>query len=98
MRDVDTYALVRTLTQEEARVRDGETLRMTVAHGGMLAAMGLAAALCAGSPAAAAGPGDWPTYGHDRGGMRFSPLTQINAATVGQLKPAWAYTMKPATA
>ena len=26
---------------------------------------------------------EWPTYGHDPGGMRFSPLTQITPANVG---------------
>jgi quinoprotein glucose dehydrogenase len=41
---------------------------------------------------------EWPTYGHDPGGMRFSPLTQITPANVAQLKPAWVYHMKPAGA
>ena len=39
---------------------------------------------------------EWPTYGHDPGGMRFSPLTQITPANVGQVQPAWTYHMKPA--
>jgi quinoprotein glucose dehydrogenase len=39
---------------------------------------------------------EWPTYGHDAGGMRFSPLTQITPANVAQLQPAWVYHMKPA--
>ena len=26
---------------------------------------------------------EWPTYGHDSGGMRFSPLTQLTPANVG---------------
>jgi quinoprotein glucose dehydrogenase len=39
---------------------------------------------------------EWPTYGHDPGGMRFSPLKQITPANVGQLKVAWVYHMKPA--
>jgi quinoprotein glucose dehydrogenase len=39
---------------------------------------------------------EWPTYGHDSGGMRFSPLTQITPANVSQLKVAWVYHMKPA--
>src|SRR5580693_1764056 len=38
---------------------------------------------------------EWPTYGHDPGGMRFSPLTEINPANVSQLKMAWVYHMKP---
>ena len=41
---------------------------------------------------------EWPTYGHDPGGMRFSPLTQITPANVGQLKVAWVYHMRPAGA
>src|SRR5438034_9777756 len=38
---------------------------------------------------------EWPTYGHDSGGMRFSPLTQVSPANVAQLKVAWAYHMRP---
>ena len=41
---------------------------------------------------------EWPTYGHDPGGMRFSPLTQITPANVSQLEVAWVYHMKPAAA
>jgi quinoprotein glucose dehydrogenase len=33
----------------------------------------------------------WPTYGHDPGGQRFSPLTAINPANVSSLKIAWTY-------
>ncbi len=39
---------------------------------------------------------EWPTYGHDSGGQRFSPLTQITPANVGRLKVAWTYHMRPA--
>src|SRR5438093_453024 len=39
--------------------------------------------------------GDWPAYGRDAGGMRFSPLTQITPANVAQLKPAWVFHMAP---
>jgi quinoprotein glucose dehydrogenase len=38
---------------------------------------------------------EWRTYGHDPGGMRFSPLTQITPANVGTLDVAWVYHMKP---
>src|ERR1700687_3799151 len=34
---------------------------------------------------------DWPSYGHDAGGMRYSPLTQINRDNVSQLKVAWTF-------
>ena len=39
---------------------------------------------------------EWQTYGHDAGGMRFSPLTQITPENVAKLKVAWVYHMKPA--
>ena len=38
---------------------------------------------------------EWPTYGHDPGGMRFSPLTQITPANVPELKQAWVYHLRP---
>ncbi len=51
-------------------------------------------------PSASARPiprnSEWPTYGHDSGGQRFSPLTQITPANVGRLKVAWTYHMRPA--
>ncbi len=34
---------------------------------------------------------DWPVYGHDPGGMRFSPLDQINRRNVTHLSRAWVY-------
>jgi quinoprotein glucose dehydrogenase len=41
---------------------------------------------------------EWPTYGHDPGGMRYSPLTQITPDNVHRLERAWVYHMKPAAA
>src|SRR4051794_35386866 len=35
--------------------------------------------------------GDWPVYGRDPGGSRYSPLAQINTGNVAQLKRAWTY-------
>ena len=32
---------------------------------------------------------DWPVYGHDGGGTRFSPLRDINRDTVSKLSVAW---------
>src|SRR5579871_6308922 len=37
------------------------------------------------------GQTDWPSYGHDPGGMRFSPLQQINTGNVSKLVRAWTY-------
>jgi len=36
-------------------------------------------------------PGDWPVYGRDPGGARFSPLTQITRDNVARLQVAWTY-------
>jgi quinoprotein glucose dehydrogenase len=38
---------------------------------------------------------DWPAYGHDAGGGRFSPLTQITPDNVSKLEVAWTYHMNP---
>ena len=40
---------------------------------------------------------DWPSYGHDPGSSRFSPLTDINTKNVANLKRAWTFHMSPAT-
>jgi quinoprotein glucose dehydrogenase len=34
---------------------------------------------------------DWPYYGHDAGGMRYSPLTQIQRENVSRLQVAWVF-------
>ena len=62
------------------------------------AVIGLGYGVLAQSGAAtnAAASREWPTYGHDPGGMRFSPLTQITPANVSALEVAWTYHMKPA--
>ncbi len=48
--------------------------------------------------ATAVAQNDWPTFGHDAGGQRYSPLKQITPANAPDLKVAWVYHMKPATA
>src|SRR5579871_2109841 len=48
----------------------------------MIAGMALAAAQDAG---------EWPSYGRDPGGAKYSPLDQINTKNVGMLSPAWTY-------
>ena len=35
--------------------------------------------------------GDWPSYGRDLGGSRYSALKQINTGNVGDLREAWSY-------
>ena len=34
---------------------------------------------------------DWPAYGHDAGGSRYSPLSQINRNNVNKLRAVWTY-------
>ena len=53
--------------------------------------LALLASALATVPAAAQDPADWPTYGRDAGGTKFSPLDQITAANVAKLEPAWTY-------
>lgn len=56
----------------------------------------LLASVALALPAAANPAGDWPTYGHDKGGQRHSPLAAITPANVARLAPAWTYHMRPA--
>jgi quinoprotein glucose dehydrogenase len=51
----------------------------------------LSAAVCT----AAFGQADWPTYGHDLAGTRYSTLKQINIQNVSKLARAWTYHMDP---
>jgi quinoprotein glucose dehydrogenase len=67
--------------------------RVLIASAGLAVAFGGCVALA--QSGAKADPKEWPTYGHDAGGMRFSPLKQITPANVAQLKVAWVYHMKP---
>ena len=38
---------------------------------------------------------DWPGNHRDPGAQRYSPLTQITPANVGQLQKVWSYHLKP---
>jgi len=51
----------------------------------------LACAIAIGQSGAGNAGGDWPVYGHDAGGMRYSPLTEINRTNVDRLQRAWTY-------
>src|SRR5258708_27583101 len=39
----------------------------------------------------AQGADDWPAYGRDAGGTRYSPLKQIHKGNIASLKVAWTY-------
>jgi len=63
----------------------------------LLTAMVIAFTICAvlawgtAYPQKTAPDDQWAYYGHDAGGMRFSPLTQINRENVVSLKVAWTF-------
>jgi quinoprotein glucose dehydrogenase len=60
----------------------------------MFGACALAAAcvaLAAQTPSTTAAADGWPFYGHDAGGMRYSPLTQMTRDNVPHLKVAWVF-------
>src|SRR5271169_5802139 len=54
----------------------------------ILFCMGLESSVSRGQ---ASGDTDWPNYGNDPGGMRYSPLTQINRENVAKLKVEWIF-------
>ena len=56
--------------------------------------LAVAVAACA----AAFAQNDWPTYGRDLAGTRYSPLKQIDSGNVSKLVRAWTYHMSAATA
>jgi len=65
------------------KLHDVSNLALVIGMGGALHA---AAAAEAGNSA-----GDWPCYGHDAGGTRYSALSQITRENVSQLKVAWVF-------
>jgi len=84
MRKMTKIALVRGL------IAAGAAFQLTVGIVGAQAQdHGVAA-----TPEQTADAKEWPTFGHDSGGMRYSPLTQITPANVSRLSVAWVYHMK----
>lgn len=62
----------------------------------LIQALLFCAVLCSGQPKTSSdlykpSPAEWPTYNRDLAGTRYSPLAQINASNVSQLKLAWSY-------
>src|ERR1044071_3525048 len=53
---------------------------------GYIALLGLAA-----NPASTPSEDEWPAYGRDPGGQRFSPLRQIHRENVSSLRVAWTF-------
>jgi quinoprotein glucose dehydrogenase len=58
----------------------------------LVAAVLLAAACSRPAPLDFSGPtADWPEYAGDKGGLRYSRLTQVTRANVGRLALAWSH-------
>ena len=61
-----------------------------------LTIFGLLASFCVAlvaptARAQVAGNTEWPSYGNDPGGMRYSPLSQVNRENVSKLEVAWIF-------
>lgn len=56
-----------------------------------LAVMLLTAPCALGQRPEALSPGEWPAYGRDSGGQRYSPLAEITQANAAKLEVAWMY-------
>ena len=69
---------------------------MRIRYAVILAAAGLLPTL-AQTPKPNSGA-DWPMYNRDLAGTRHSPLTQINATNVSNMKLAWSYRLSTAPA
>jgi glucose dehydrogenase len=73
------------------RRQDGKlTLRVSCVLQAKLSALLIASGLV-GATLNAQDPSDWPAYGRDPGGGKYSPLDQINTKNVAKLAPAWTY-------
>jgi glucose dehydrogenase len=57
----------------------------------LLAMVGLSTICAAAQKQTEPESDDWPFYGHDAGGMRYSPLAEINRENVSKLKVAWTF-------
>jgi quinoprotein glucose dehydrogenase len=56
-----------------------------------ISSIGILLGLAAGMVGQKQAAGDWPYYGQDPGGARFSPLAQITRGNVTALKVVWQY-------
>ncbi|WP_419826434.1 membrane-bound PQQ-dependent dehydrogenase, glucose/quinate/shikimate family [Sphingomonas sp.] len=98
-RGLPTYRGATALLCAAAAVVVGLVLHVATGNDGPadpVYARGIAAPVAAISPRpAAAGSGDWRTYGNDLAGSRFSSLSQINTDNVPKLAKLWEYRVGP---
>ena len=64
---------------------------MRVMKTGAALASGVMVAFAVGAALHGQGNGDWPAYGRDAGGERFSPLKNIHRENVTSLQVAWTF-------
>src|SRR5882757_1947830 len=55
----------------------------------------LAAALAILTASQLCGQTEWPSYGHDLGSTRYSPVAQINTSNVSKLVRVWTFHQNP---
>jgi len=81
------------MTVRQSRKRKNRLWAIGILIGAVFAALGSWETLTHSYVAAggAKHESDWPAYGREAGGARYSPLAQINRGNVSQLKVAWTY-------
>ena len=57
----------------------------------LLTALAACSAACAQAPVKQASSAQWPTYGGDPGGQRYTSAAQIKVSNVGALQPVWTF-------
>jgi quinoprotein glucose dehydrogenase len=72
-------------------MRSAAVISIAAAFAGLVGAAILSACSPAPVKAPAAADVDWPFYGADAGGQRYSPAAQVTPANVRSLKVAWTY-------
>jgi quinoprotein glucose dehydrogenase len=98
---IATFLVMPTLTWRPNRwkIAGGGVAVVVVATGALFTVLGTQDAAVAalpaqnslgmGDPSGVATGADWPVYGGTGAARRYSPLTQINAGNVGDLRQAW---------
>jgi membrane-bound PQQ-dependent dehydrogenase (glucose/quinate/shikimate family) len=82
----------KTVSRRKRLLHLGETVGQALSPANSAPIMFLSGILLAAALAATLhAQTDWPVYGHDAGGMRYSPLKQIDTANVSTLRRIWTY-------
>lgn len=94
---------------QRSNLREQRTLNLRLTRasrvvrlGARFAALWFACGLAAAAAETLASARDWPVYGGDAAGTKYSALREINRSNVTGLKPAWVYrcddmTLRPAS-